>query len=385
VLAVLPNSAVALPSAPTGQGETTETSGPTAARLADARREAAALRERVDDLEIQAALASEDEGEASAQLDDVISAELSAEASLEAAKQTGIEQRAIASRRARALYMSGGHTPIVASVLAGTSDDLGDVLVGLRTMRTLVGHDARAVGAAERSIDDAVAGSERLQSLRLERQRLEAEKAAAAEKVRQALDQQRALLEETDAQVVSLMEQQRAEEEAAALRRAVEEAARLQEAERQRAAAVAGAGTGGSGNGTFNNAAADFTVSAPTTAAQTAITAAMSMRGRPYQWGATGPGTFDCSGLTMWAYRQAGVSIPRTSRSQYAGLPKVPLDQMQPGDLVFFANGSSPSSIHHVGMYLGGGQMVHAPRTGDVVKVSALWSNGVYGAVRPTG
>jgi cell wall-associated NlpC family hydrolase len=148
---------------------------------------------------------------------------------------------------------------------------------------------------------------------------------------------------------------------------------------------VAGAGTGGSGNGTFSDAAADFTVSAPTTAAQTAITAAMSMRGRPYQWGATGPGTFDCSGLTMWAYRQAGVSIPRTSRSQYAGLPKVPLDQMQPGDLVFFANGSSPSSIHHVGMYLGGGQMVHAPRTGDVVKVSALWSNGVYGAVRPTG
>ncbi len=111
----------------------------------------------------------------------------------------------------------------------------------------------------------------------------------------------------------------------------------------------------------------------------------MSMRGRPYQWGATGPGTFDCSGLTMWAYRQAGVSIPRTSRSQYAGLPRVPIDQMQPGDLVFFANGSSPSSIHHVGMYLGGGQMMHAPRTGDVVKVSALWSNGMYGAVRPTG
>ncbi|HEX5510891.1 MAG TPA: NlpC/P60 family protein [Actinomycetales bacterium] len=366
---------------PAGPSDATETSRPTAARLADAQRAAKALRERVDDLELQAALASEDEGEASAQLDEVISQELSAEASLEAAKQTGVEQRALASRRARALYMSGGHTPIVASVLTGTSDDLGDVLVGLRTMRTLVGHDARAVGAAERSIDDAVAGSKRLQQLRLDRQRLETEKAAAAEQLRQLLDQQQALLEESDARVVALMEQQRQEEEAAALRRAVEEAARLQ-AEAQAAARVSG-GTGGAvrGPGVTGN----FTVSAPTPAAQAAIEAAMSMRGRPYQWGATGPGTFDCSGLTMWAYRQAGVSIPRTSRSQYSGLPKVPLDQMQPGDLIFFANGSSPSSIHHVGMYLGGGQMVHAPRTGDVVKVSAVWSNGVYGAVRPTG
>jgi cell wall-associated NlpC family hydrolase len=377
-VALLPGTAVALPDAPAGPSEATETSRPTGARLADARREAKALRERVDDLELQAALASEDEGEASARLDEVISEELTAEASLEEAKQTGVEQRALASRRARALYMSGGHTPIVASVLTGTSDDLGDVLVGLRTMRTLVGHDARAVGAAEQSIDEAVEGSKRLQQLRLDRQRLEAEKSAAAEQLRQVLDQQQALLEESDARVVALMEQQREEEEQAALRRAVEEAARLEAAARDAELARGGA-VGGTG------VAGDFTVSAPTAAAQAAIEAALSMRGRPYQWGATGPGTFDCSGLTMWAYRQAGVSIPRTSRSQYAGLPKVPLDQMQPGDLVFFANGSSPSSIHHVGMYLGGGQMVHAPRTGDVVKVSALWSNGVYGAVRPTG
>ncbi len=103
-----------------------------------------------------------------------------------------------------------------------------------------------------------------------------------------------------------------------------------------------------------------------------------------YVWGATGPTTFDCSGLTQWAYAQAGVSIPRTSRQQYAGLPKVPLDQLQPGDLVFYANGSDPSTIHHVALYLGGGKVLHAPHTGDVVRVAGVAMPGLFGAVRPS-
>jgi cell wall-associated NlpC family hydrolase len=107
------------------------------------------------------------------------------------------------------------------------------------------------------------------------------------------------------------------------------------------------------------------------------------MLGRPYQWGAVGPGTFGCSGLTMWAYRQAGVSIPRTSRSQFAGLPKVAAADLAPGDLIFWAHGASPGSIHHVGLYVGGGKMIHAPRTGDVVRVAAV-HGGVYGVARPT-
>jgi cell wall-associated NlpC family hydrolase len=117
---------------------------------------------------------------------------------------------------------------------------------------------------------------------------------------------------------------------------------------------------------------------APTAAAQTALDAALSKLGSPYKWGATGPGTFDCSGLMLWAYRQAGITLPRSSREQSTFGAAVPRDQLQPGDLVFYY-----SPVSHVGMYLGDGKMVHAPDTGDVVKISPLQSQ-YAGARRPT-
>jgi cell wall-associated NlpC family hydrolase len=107
---------------------------------------------------------------------------------------------------------------------------------------------------------------------------------------------------------------------------------------------------------------------------------AMSRRGAPYVWGATGPSTFDCSGLTSWAYAKVGVGIPRVSRDQIGAGARVSRDNLQPGDLVFFGR----SRIHHVGMYIGAGMFVHAPSSGDVVKVSSLDTRGDYaGACRP--
>ncbi|MFI2611136.1 NlpC/P60 family protein [Kitasatospora sp. NPDC018619] len=99
--------------------------------------------------------------------------------------------------------------------------------------------------------------------------------------------------------------------------------------------------------------------------AATAVAKAMGKQGSPYVWGATGSTTFDCSGLMVWAYGQAGVSLPRTSQEQGHYGTRVPsLDQAQPGDLVVYGN-----DMHHVGMYIGNGMVVHAPHTGDVVKV----------------
>ncbi|MEV6206859.1 NlpC/P60 family protein [Kitasatospora sp. NPDC051914] len=99
--------------------------------------------------------------------------------------------------------------------------------------------------------------------------------------------------------------------------------------------------------------------------AATAVSAAMGKRGTPYVWGATGPNSFDCSGLMVWAYAKAGVSLPRTSQSQASVGTRVPsLAAAQPGDLVIYY-----SDAHHVGMYVGNGLVVHAPRTGDVVKL----------------
>ena len=120
-------------------------------------------------------------------------------------------------------------------------------------------------------------------------------------------------------------------------------------------------------------------VAAPSSKAGLAIKAALSQLGVRYRFGAKSPGVaFDCSGLTSYAWGVAGVGIPRTSRTQYAGLTRIPTAAIQPGDLVF-----SGYPIHHVGMYLGGGQIVHAPRTGDVVKVSAIYWSRVVGVARP--
>jgi cell wall-associated NlpC family hydrolase len=110
-----------------------------------------------------------------------------------------------------------------------------------------------------------------------------------------------------------------------------------------------------------------------------AVRAALSQLGVPYRFAAASPGqAFDCSGLTMWAWAQAGVSLPHFAASQYAMLPHVPLSDLQPGDLVFFYR-----DLHHVGIYIGNGNFVQAPRTGDVVKVSPLAGRDLVGAARP--
>ena len=98
-----------------------------------------------------------------------------------------------------------------------------------------------------------------------------------------------------------------------------------------------------------------------------AMRAALSQQGKPYSWGADGPQSYDCSGLTSWAFRQAGVRLPRSSQAQAGVGRPVSRSALQPGDLVFFY-----SPFSHVVIYVGGGKMVHAPQSGDVVKVSSI-------------
>jgi cell wall-associated NlpC family hydrolase len=113
--------------------------------------------------------------------------------------------------------------------------------------------------------------------------------------------------------------------------------------------------------------------------AQAAVRAALSQLGKPYRWGASGPGSYDCSGLMLWAWARAGVSLPHSSRAQYAATRRVSHGQWQPGDLLFFG-----SPIHHVGMYIGDGKMVAAPHSGAAVRTSSVSRRRDYvGAGRP--
>ena len=116
----------------------------------------------------------------------------------------------------------------------------------------------------------------------------------------------------------------------------------------------------------------------------TVIQAALSRRGDEYVWGGTGPTTFDCSGLTQWAYRQGGVSLPRTAADQYGVGTYVAYGQWQPGDLIFYG---TSSNIHHVAMYVGNGDIVQAPTTGIPDEVTPISGGGsdYYGATRMVG
>ena len=124
------------------------------------------------------------------------------------------------------------------------------------------------------------------------------------------------------------------------------------------------------------------TITASSGAAGTAISYAQSKVGDPYVYGATGPDSFDCSGLMQAAWGQAGVSIPRTSEAQWAGLPHV--SRPQPGDLIFYTGSPIDSPPGHVTMFLGGGYMIEAYGTGYPVRVTPV-RPGVWGYARPGG
>jgi cell wall-associated NlpC family hydrolase len=109
-----------------------------------------------------------------------------------------------------------------------------------------------------------------------------------------------------------------------------------------------------------------------------AVAAARAEIGKPYVYGAAGPDSFDCSGLTMWAWAHGGVSLPHSSQSQYASTTHVSTSALQPGDLLFYY-----SDIHHVAIYSGGGMMIEAPHTGASVREVPMRTSDLVGASRP--
>jgi cell wall-associated NlpC family hydrolase len=115
-----------------------------------------------------------------------------------------------------------------------------------------------------------------------------------------------------------------------------------------------------------------------------ALSFAAQQLNTPYLWGGTGVGGFDCSGLAQAAYRHAGIDLPRVAQDQFDAGPAVPPGSgVAPGDLVFF--GSGPTGVEHVGLYVGGGEMIDAPHTGALVRFDAAARSSLVGATRPAG
>ncbi|MGC4949778.1 NlpC/P60 family protein [Streptomyces sp. DT224] len=133
----------------------------------------------------------------------------------------------------------------------------------------------------------------------------------------------------------------------------------------------------GRGAGHADRSAPRGAVAAPNARAAQAVAFAYSALGKPYVWGATGPHSFDCSGLTQAAWRAAGVSLPRTTYTQINAGQRIPRSQLAPGDLVFFYSG-----VSHVGLYIGNGRMIHAPRPGAPVRIAPIDEMPFAGATR---
>jgi cell wall-associated NlpC family hydrolase len=183
----------------------------------------------------------------------------------------------------------------------------------------------------------------------------EAQIASAQAQAKAVLDSEQSELSQAKGQVASLLSQ----------REAVQQAAD---------AASFATKVGSSGAGLANLPVAPGSAGA--------VQAAESQLGVPYQWGGEDPGVgFDCSGLTQWAWARAGVSIPRTAEEQYDAIPHVALSSLEPGDLLFWNDGTS--SVQHVAMYVGNGDVIQAPHTGTTVSYSPIWGDGLVGAGRP--
>ncbi|WP_407287643.1 NlpC/P60 family protein [Streptomyces sp. BP-8] len=288
-------------------------------------------------------------------------------------------QRMNESRRelgtfASAQYRTGGMNPTAQLMLAKDPQQFVD---RSHLMERLTSRQKQAVtdyqeqaAAAARQRAKATSSLEQLQhsqaSLKESKQSVQGKLAEARQLLSRLTAQEKARLAELERQ-----------KEEAARRKAAEEARRQQEAERQRQQdGSTGDSTGGqTGGGTSDGGS---TGDSYATKAEKALAFARTQMGKPYVWGATGPSSYDCSGLTQAAWKAAGVDLPRTTWDQVKVGQRVATKDLQPGDLVFFYD-----DISHVGMYIGGGKMIHAPKPGAYVREESIYYMPIYGSVRP--
>jgi len=241
---------------------------------------------------------------------------------------------------------------------AGVVRDIRSDLVRLREIRAQLGEDR---AEARRQVDEA--------------QRRRAEVLTLLQERRRVLESARGELRRR----IQVEEERRRQEAERQRQRAL---AAQRAAEAARAQAVPSTPSSPASSPSSSAGGSAPTTYAPPSGGANARAASIAMRylGTPYVWGGASPSGFDCSGLASYAYAQVGKSVPHYTGAIWAAFPKVAPGDLQVGDLVFFH-----ADLHHMGIYIGNGQFVHAPHTGDVVKVSSLAERGstFVGAVRP--
>jgi peptidoglycan DL-endopeptidase CwlO len=265
--------------------------------------------------------------------------------------------------RLRNLYVSGETNSTLELILGAKS--LDDFLNRIDTVSRVSSEDTQVLAQVKRFRLAVARQAIVLRRARAEQERVVAERAALKSRIEQGIAQHQQLYASIQSEIVRLRVEEARRQEA--LRRQL--AARLaqQQAEQQQALAHTVVGV--------TAQTPDGAVVAPPSQYGGAVGLAMDYLGTPYRWGASGPSAFDCSGLVSYVYGRLGVSLPHHAASQWNKGTYVSKDQLEPGDLVFF------DGLGHEGIYVGHGQFIHAPHTGDVVKISSLnegWYKSSY-------
>jgi cell wall-associated NlpC family hydrolase len=276
-------------------------------------------------------------------------------------------------------YVTGGGTDSLTDLVSTSTDKLGQ----------RQGYTQAAMGNRQQLVDNLQASrkdaEDQIQRLDAARKEADAAKAKAAQEkasAQAATNQYEALNNQVQGELRQLVEAKRQAEARAAEARAFAAAqARAQAQAAQASAARRSTGVVAVANIPAAPTSSGGNYNVPVSSGSgggAAVAAAQSQLGVPYGWGAEQPGVaFDCSGLTQWAWARAGVSIPRTTYAQINAGRRVSISQIQPGDLVFYYG------TGHVAMYVGGGTVIHAPHTGDVVRYASLYMSTPEAVVRP--
>jgi cell wall-associated NlpC family hydrolase len=288
---------------------------------------------------------------------------------LQIAKQSLGRAQAALSARLVSLYTSDGRSDSL-EVLLGASS-LDDLVNRFNTANRISSQDSKVLGQVAR-FDKLVKAQEvRLKHAKAEAAALVRERASERASIEGQLSARRALLSSIHGEIARLKAQEAARQ--AELRR--ELAARIATQQQQGAAAALSSTVAPVASSSGGSAPVG---PAPPATHSSVVAIAERYLGVPYVWGGASPSGFDCSGLVMYVFAQVGVSLPHSSYSQYGMGSPVSRDQLQPGDLVFF------DGLGHVGIYVGGGSFIHAPHTGDVVKISGIsgWYASTYVGAR---